>query len=115
MQSSQRADYVSFASLDIRIGKIVSAEFFAEAKKPAYKMTIDFGAEIGTKRTSAQITNLYTPDLLVGTLVVAVVNFPPKRIAGYESEVLVLGATNEQGEVVLLKPERELELGSRIS
>lgn len=98
--------------LDIRVGKVISAEPFPEARKPAYKLTIDFGP-LGVKRSSAQITHLYTPEDLVGKLVVAVVNFPPKRIAGFSSEVLVLGALFN-GKVSLLSPDHEVPPGSRV-
>lgn len=100
--------------LDIRIGTIVSAEPFPEARKPAIKLSIDFG-ELGLKRTSAQITRRYEPDGLVGRQVVAVVNFPPRRIAGFESEVLVLGGVPEEGDVILLAPDRPVSNGTPIA
>ncbi|MEC0201423.1 chaperone CsaA [Paenibacillus lautus] len=100
--------------LDIRIGTIVEAEPFPEARVPAIKMKIDFGP-LGIKRTSAQITNRYDADTLVGNQVVAIVNFPPRRIAGYQSEVLVLGGVPEQGDVVLLKPDVDLPNGTPIA
>jgi tRNA-binding protein len=100
--------------LDIRIGTIVEAEPFPEARFPAIKMKIDFGP-LGIKRTSAQITNRYDADTLVGNQVVAIVNFPPRRIAGYQSEVLVLGGVPEQGDVVLLKPDVDLPNGTPIA
>ncbi|MBT2763519.1 chaperone CsaA [Paenibacillus sp. ISL-20] len=103
-----------FTKLDIRIGTIVEAEPFPEARVPAIKMKIDFGP-LGIKRTSAQITNRYDADTIVGNQVVAIVNFPPRRIAGYQSEVLVLGGVPEQGDVVLLKPDVDLPNGTPIA
>ncbi|HYC51101.1 MAG TPA: tRNA-binding protein [Gemmatimonadaceae bacterium] len=106
---------VDFAALDLRVGTVIAAEPFPEARKPALKLTIDFGPELGIKRSSAQITMHYAPDQLVGAQVVAAVNLGTRRIAGFESEVLVLGATPTPGEVVLLMPERPVPDGSRIS
>ncbi|MGC6588749.1 MULTISPECIES: chaperone CsaA [Paenibacillus] len=103
-----------FTKLDIRIGTIVEAEPFPEARVPAIKMKIDFGP-LGIKRTSAQITNRYDADTIIGNQVVAIVNFPPRRIAGYQSEVLVLGGVPEQGDVVLLKPDVDLPNGTPIA
>ena len=105
--------FADFERLDVRVGKVVRAEPFPEARKPAYRLWIDFG-ELGTRTSSAQITTLYAADDLPGRQVVAVVNFPPKRIAGFRSEVLVLGALTDEG-VVLLHPERDVPLGSRIA
>jgi tRNA-binding protein len=107
------ATFDDFQKLDMRVGRIVEVEEFPEARVPAWKLTIDFGAEVGTKRSSAQITHYAREDLL-GRLVVAVVNFPPKRIAGFPSEVLVLGAIDSEKGVVLLKPDEDVELGDRI-
>ena len=107
------ATYADFEKLEIRVGRVVKAEPFPEARKPAYKLQIDFGP-LGIKRSSAQITALYTPEELVGRLVVAVTNFPPKPIAGYVSEVLVLGVVLDGGRVVLIGPDRDVPLGSRI-
>jgi tRNA-binding protein len=98
----------------MRVGRILEVEEFPEARVPAWKLTIDFGPEIGHKRSSAQITH-YTREELAGRLVVAVVNFPPKRIAGFPSEVLVLGALDDQKGVVLLQPDQDAALGSRIA
>jgi tRNA-binding protein len=106
-------DFEQFLAVDMRVGRIVNVEDFPEARKPAWKLTIDFGPEIGTKRSSAQITN-YPRAELEGRLVVAVVNFPPRQIGPVRSEVLVLGATDEAGDVILLEPRSDVPLGSRI-
>lgn len=103
-----------FKKLDIRIGTVLSAEPFPEARKPAIKLEIDFG-EIGTKYSSAQITRRYVPEQLIGRQVVAVINFPPMRIAGFKSEVLVLGGVEEEGDVILLKPDESVRNGTSIS
>jgi tRNA-binding protein len=103
-----------FDKVDIRVGKVVASEPFPEARKPSIKLVVDFGASIGTRRTSAQLTTYYEPEALVGRQVVAVVNFPPKRIAGFKSEVLVLGVPDDDGEVVLLSPDLDVPLGGRM-
>lgn len=104
-----------FESLDIRIGTIVKAQYFEKARKPAIQLWIDFGV-YGIKQSSAQLTVRYTPEALLGTQIVAVLNFPPKRIAGFVSECLVLGSLGPgDGEVVLLRPETPVEPGSRIA
>jgi tRNA-binding protein len=106
-------DIDHFEQVDMRVGRITAAEDFPEARKPAWKLTIDFGPEIGTRRSSAQITNYARADL-EGSLIVAVVNFAPRRIAGFPSEVLVLGALDDELGVVLLRPDQDAALGSRI-
>jgi tRNA-binding protein len=105
--------FANFQSLDIRAGTVVSAEPFPEARKPAYTLRIDFGG-LGEKQSSAQITELYAAGELIGRQVLAVVNFEPKRIAGFKSECLVLGVDDADGNVVLLAPERPVPNGSRV-
>ena len=107
-------NWEDFEKVDVRVGKVLEAEPFPEARKPAMKLYIDFGPEVGAKGTSAQLTAHYEPNEIVGRQVVAVVNFPPKRIAGFESEVLVLGVPDEEGAVVLLAPDREVPLGGKM-
>jgi tRNA-binding protein len=107
--------WTDFEKIDIRTGTIIEASEFPEAKKPAYKLQIDFGPELGILKTSAQITALYKPETLVGLQVIAVVNFPPKQIGKYMSECLVLGSVASSGEVTLLQPERAVQNGLRIS
>ncbi len=102
-----------FEQIDMRVGKVLEARDFPEARKPSYQLVIDFGP-LGQKQSSAQLTVYYPKEELVGRLVVAVVNFPPRRIAGFKSEVLVLGLPDGQGNVVLLEPEREVPLGGRV-
>ena len=106
--------WADFEKVEVRIGRVVKAEPFPEARKPAIKLTVDFGAELGTKNTSAQLTKHYTPETLLGRQVAAVVNFPPKRIAGFKSEVLVLGVPDGEDAVVLLVPDQEVPLGGRM-
>ena len=106
---------VDLHALDMRVGTVLTAEPFPEARKPAIKLTIDFGAEIGVRRSSAQITLHYTPERLVGRQVVAAVNLGARRIAGFESEVLVLGACPEPANVILLTPDQPVPNGTRIS
>lgn len=106
-------DFKHFAAVDIRVGRVVEVEDFPEARKPAWKLRIDFGAEIGERRSSAQIKN-YSREELEDTLVVAVVNFPPRQIGPVRSEVLVLGALDEELGVVLLRPDRAAIPGDRI-
>lgn len=107
-------DYADFEKVDVRVGRVVAAEAFPEARKPAYKLTIDFGPEIGTKRSSAQITRHYAKDELVGKLVMGVVNFPPKQIGPFVSECLTLGFADANGDVVLACPERDVPLGQKM-
>ncbi|WP_405131204.1 chaperone CsaA [Paenibacillus sp. FSL H8-0317] len=108
------ATFEEYMQHDIRIGTVVEAEPFPKARIPAIKMTIDFGP-LGLKRSSAQITQRYTPDMIIGKQVVAVVNFPPRRIAGFVSEVLVLGGVPGEGDVVLLTPDSPLPNGTPIA
>ena len=103
-----------FAKVDIRVGRIVQAEDFPKARKPAYKLRIDFG-EFGVKTSSAQITKYYDKVELIGKLVLAVVNFPPRQVANFFSEVLTLGVAVGDGDIVLVHPERDVPLGSRIA
>jgi tRNA-binding protein len=102
-----------FQRIDMRVGRVLAVDEFPEARQPAWKLTIDFGPEVGEKRSSAQITN-YTREELEGRLVVGVVNFPPRRIGPFVSEVLVVGASNEDGEVILLGPDSDVPVGARI-
>jgi tRNA-binding protein len=103
-----------FEKTEMRVGTIVQADDFPEARKPAYQLAIDFGAEIGIRKTSAQITQRYTKDVLVGRQIVAVINFPKKQIGKFMSECLVLGAMGEGGDVILLAPDFKVENGLRI-
>jgi len=105
--------YDDFEKVDIRVGKIIQVEDFPQARKPAYKLWIDFG-NLGVKKSSAQITALYRKENLLGRLIVAVVNFPPRQIADFMSEVLVLGVVLDGGEVVLIRPDSDVPLGQRI-
>ena len=106
-------DFDDFLKVDIRVGRIVSVEEFPEARKPAWKLELDFGPELGERKSSAQITN-YTREELEGSLVVAVVNFPARQIGPVRSEVLVLGVPDEDGNVILLRPSSEVPLGGRM-
>ncbi|ADL02100.1 tRNA-binding protein [Brevundimonas subvibrioides] len=111
---ADRIDYDAFAAVDIRVGQVVRAEAFPEARKPAYKLSIDFGPDIGIKRSSAQITRHYTLDQLEGRKVAAVVNFAPRQIGPFMSEVLTLGFPDAAGEVVLVGVDRDVPLGGRL-
>lgn len=110
---SHLISWQDFSKIDMRVGTILAATYFKEAKNPSYILQIDFG-ELGVKKSSAQLTKLYTPNDLIGKQIVAVVNFPPKQIATIMSECLVLGAVADDGEVTLLKPERTAKNGLRI-
>lgn len=106
--------YADFEKVDIRVGRITRAEPFPEARKPAIKLWVDFGPEIGEKRSSAQITKHYTPEALIGRQVLAVVNFPPRQIGPVMSEVLVLGVPDEEGQVMLIGPGHDVPLGGKL-
>lgn len=103
-----------FLKVDVRVGRIVEVHPFPAARKPAFQLELDFGPEIGRKRSSAQLTQRYTPEQLLGRQVLAVVNFPPRQIANFFSEVLVLGVPDTEGNVVLIEPEAEVPLGGRL-
>lgn len=102
-----------FEKLDIRVGEIIKAEKFEGVRKPAYQLLIDFGIEIGIKKSSAQITERYSADELIGKQILAVVNFPPRKILDFSSEVLVLGTDSEQG-IILIQPEQNVKIGNRL-
>jgi tRNA-binding protein len=106
--------YDEFLKVDIRVGKIIRAEPFPEARKPAIKLWLDFGDAIGEKKSSAQITRYYDPDQLIGRQVLAVVNFPPRQIGKFMSEVLVLGVPDADDEVILLRPDHDAPIGGRL-
>ena len=106
--------YADFEKLDIRVGTVIDAQPFPEARKPAIKLWVEFGEGIGVKTSSAQLTVHYSPDRLIGRQVMAVVNFPPRRIGGFQSEILVLGVPDENGAVVLLKPDLKVPDGGRM-
>lgn len=108
-------NWEQFTAVEMRVGTIINVEQFPEAFKPAYKLTIDFGEKIGLKKTSAQLTKRYTPERLLNMQIVAVTNFPPKQIANFISECLVLGAVDDKGDVVLLQPEYQSKNGLRIA
>lgn len=107
-------EWNDFTKVELRVGRVIAAEVFAEARKPAYKLQIDFGPEIGVRKSSAQITALYTPESLIGKQVVAVVNFPPKQIGPLMSECLVTGFHDTEGRVTLCVPEHDVPLGTKL-
>ncbi len=106
--------YEDFVKVDIRVGRVVNVEEFPTARKPALKLFIDFGTQIGVKKTSAQITNLYSKENLIGKQVLAVVNFPPKQVGSFMSEVLVLGLSDESNAIVLVGPDQEVPNGQKL-
>ncbi|SMG10168.1 tRNA-binding protein [Paracoccus sp. J56] len=114
MTGTAQIGWDDFAAVDIRVGRITRAEPFPEARRPAIKLWVDFGPEIGTRKSSAQITRHYTPEALIGRQVLAVVNFPPRQIGPFMSEVLVLGLPDDAGEVVLIGPDQEVPVGGRM-
>jgi tRNA-binding protein len=111
----QQISWQDFEKVELRVGRIISAEPFPQARKPAYILMVDFGPQIGVKKSSAQITHLYQPADLVGRLVVGVVNFPAKQIGPIQSECLITGFHNSSGEVVLCTPEQEVPLGAKLA
>jgi len=106
--------FSDFERVDVRVGRIIQVDPFPEARKPAYKLAIDFGSEIGVKRSSAQLVAVYTREELVGRLVLGVVNFPPRQIGPFMSEVLTLGVPDGEGRVVLVVPDRDVPLGGKL-
>lgn len=113
-QQPAALSFDEFLRVELRVGRIIAAEPFAKARKPAYILQVDFGESIGVRKSSAQITDLYTPESLIGRLVVAVINFPPKQIGPIMSECLVTGFHNEQGQVALCVPDQVVPLGTRL-
>jgi tRNA-binding protein len=114
MTDSALIDFDDFLKIDIRVGTIIAAERFPEARKPAVKLKIDFGGDLGVKKSSAQITQNHDVDSLVGTQVLAVVNFPPRQIGPFMSEVLTLGVPDSNGNVMLVRPDRAVPVGGRL-
>jgi len=110
----QQITWQDFEKVELRVGRIISAQAFPEARKPAYKLVVDFGETLGTRKSSAQITELYQCDELIGKLVVAVINFPPKQIGPMMSECLVTGFANSDGAVALCVPDRDVPLGTKL-
>ena len=111
---SKDLTFDEFLAVDIRVGQVVKAEPYPEARKPAVKLWVNFGGALGEKKSSAQITDHYTPQSLIGKRVMAVVNFPPRQIGKFMSEVLVLGVSDENGAIVLLTPDKDVPLGERM-
>ena len=107
-------NFVDFLKIDIRVGRIIDVQPFPEARKPAWKLQIDFGSEIGVKKSSAQITDLYDADALMGRQILAVVNFPPRQIGPFMSEVLTLGVSDSDGAIMLVRPDDKVEEGARL-
>src|SRR6266567_1634382 len=114
MSASATITFADFLTIDVRVGRIVEVRPFPAARKPAYQLEIDFGPQIGRRRSSAQLTQRYAAAHLVGRQVLAVINFPPRQIASFFSEVLVLGVPDEEGNVVLIEPQAEVPLGGRL-
>ena len=114
MERTAGLSYAEFEKVDIRVGRIVDVQDFPEARKPAFKLRIDFGGELGVRKSSAQATKYYTKENLLNRLVIAVVNFPPKQIGPFMSEVLTLGVPDGEGDVILLVPERDVPLGGKM-
>jgi len=114
MTDSALIDFDDFLKIDIRVGTIIAAERFPEVRKPAFKLKIDFGGDLGVKKSSAQITQNHDVDSLVGTQVLAVVNFPPRQIGPFMSEVLTLGVPDSNGNVMLVRPDRAVPVGGRL-
>jgi tRNA-binding protein len=114
MPEAAHLSYAEFERVDVRVGRVIEVEDFPEARKPAFRLRIDFGPDLGIKKSSAQLTKHYTKADLLNRLVVAVVNFPPKQIGPMQSEVLTLGVPDAEGGVVLLVPERDVPLGGRL-
>ena len=114
MGAAAMINFDDFLKIDIRVGRIIDVQPFPEARKPAWKLQIDFGSESGVKKSSAQITDLYDADALMGRQIMAVVNFPPRQIGPFMSEVLTLGVSNSDGAIMLVRPDDEVEEGARL-
>ena len=114
MGAAAMINFDDFLKIDIRVGRIIDVQPFPEARKPAWKLQIDFGSEIGVKKSSAQITDLYDADALIGRQILAVVNFPPRQIGPFMSEVLTLGVSDSNGAILLVRPDDEVEEGVRL-